>query len=81
MINKIVSGSWDNTVKIWDTNGNELAVCEDDHEGVHSLCITHDNKIVSGSCDGTVMIWDTNGNELAVCNGNKDLVRTLCVTP
>ena len=46
---KIVSGSDDKTVRVWDMQGKELAICRGHEDGVTSVCVTKDGKIVSGS--------------------------------
>ena len=46
---KIVSGSYDRTVHVWDMQGYELAVGKGHEDGVRSVCVTKDGKIVSGS--------------------------------
>ena len=56
--NKIVSGSWDKTIKIWDLNSGECLKTLRGHECcVLSIAIKND-KIVSGSDDKTIKIWD-----------------------
>jgi WD40 repeat protein len=56
----IVSGSWDNTVRIWDADTGQ-PVCEPlcgHSKGVSSVGFSPDGKhIVSGSEDKTVRIW------------------------
>ena len=57
---KIASGSWDNTVRLWDAeNGEQLAVLRG-HEGrVASVAFSPDgSRIASGSNDVTVRLWD-----------------------
>ena len=77
---KIVSGSVDGTVRVWDMEGKELAACRShDDFAVTSVCVTNDGKIVSGSWD-TVCVWDMQGNELAVCKGHEGPVNSVCVT-
>jgi hypothetical protein len=56
--NKIVSGSIDNIVRVWDMQGNQLAVCYGHENVVSSVFVTPENKIVSGSWDKTVRVWD-----------------------
>lgn len=56
--NKIVSGSADGTVRVFDMQGNLLVVCRGHEARVNSIFVTADNKIVSGSNDTTVRIWD-----------------------
>lgn len=57
---KIVSGSSDHTIKIWDMNtGKLLNTLEGHSSGVRSVAITSDNnKIVSGCDDKTIRVWD-----------------------
>ncbi|KIJ26014.1 hypothetical protein M422DRAFT_192783, partial [Sphaerobolus stellatus SS14] len=59
---KIVSGSWDNTVRLWDAcTGQSLGQPLEGHQGgVSSVGFSPDGtKIVSGSSDNTVrLLWD-----------------------
>ena len=71
---KIVSGSYDKTVRVWDMQGKELAICRGHESLVYSLCVTKDGKIVSGSYDKTVRVWDMQGKELAICRGHEGTV-------
>ena len=77
--NKIIAASWDNTVKVWDMDGNILAVCKGHTNRVTSVRVLPDNKIVSGSLDGTVRIWNMNGNEQIVLKGHNGAVNALDV--
>ncbi len=77
---KIVSGSYDGTVRVWDMECNELALCRGHESAVESVCVTQDGKIVSNSWDTTVRVWDTQGNELAVCRGHESAVESVYVT-
>jgi WD40 repeat protein len=69
---KIVSGSWDNTIRLWDVqSGSELAVFKGHEPDVYSVAFSPDgSKIVSGSWDKTIRLWDVqSGSELAVFKG------------
>ena len=77
---KIVSGFVDGTVRVWDMQGRELAVCGGHELPVRSVCVTEDVKIVSGSDDRTVRVWDMEGNQLEVCGGHLGGVQSVCVT-
>jgi WD40 repeat protein len=56
----IVSGSGDNTIKIWDFKTAKcLNTLEEHTRNIHSIAISPDGKyIVSGSFDNTIKIWD-----------------------
>ena len=57
---KVVSGSGDRTMKIWDTkSGEELHTLSGHRRSVTAVAVFVDGKrIVSGSADGTVKIWN-----------------------
>ncbi|KAE9403797.1 WD40 repeat-like protein, partial [Gymnopus androsaceus JB14] len=60
---KIVSGSVDKTIRIWDSNtGKQLGNPLEGHDDrVYSVAFSHDGqKIVSGSYDKTIRVWDSN---------------------
>lgn len=58
--NKYVSGSWDNTLKIWlDTEC--LATLRGHTASVKTIELISSYKLASGSSDGTIRLWDLNG--------------------
>ena len=59
-VRRIVSGSWDNTLRIWDMeSGLCLYTMKEDIDPVGSVVISPDGRrIVSGSDNGTLRIWD-----------------------
>jgi WD40 repeat protein len=59
---KIVSGSYDKTIKVWDiASGRLLNTLEGHTSYVQSVAVTPDGtKIVSGSGDNTIRVWDLN---------------------
>ena len=56
---RIISGSEDNTIKIWDANTGECLKTLEGHSGwVRSVAFSPDGtKIISGSFDDTIKIW------------------------
>ncbi|KJU82397.1 repeat-containing protein [Candidatus Magnetobacterium bavaricum] len=80
---KIVSGSDDNTVKVWDmTNGSMINTLQGHSGYVPSVAISPDGtKIVSGSDDNTVNVWDmTNGNMINTLQGHSGYVRSVAIS-
>jgi hypothetical protein len=59
--NKIASGSYDNTIKIWDGKSLKLLKTLEGHSSsVYSVSWNHDGtKMISGSRDKTIKIWDS----------------------
>jgi WD40 repeat protein len=57
---RIVSGSADNTVKLWDAQtGQETLTFKGHSDRVSSVSFSPDGKrIVSGSIDKTIKVWD-----------------------
>ena len=56
----IISGSQDNSIKVWDIESKAIIKSFTGHEKrVYSVCITNDTKfIVSGSEDNTINVWE-----------------------
>lgn len=66
---RIVSGSLDGTLRVWDAgSGVELFVLRGHESGVHSVDYSSKGtRIVSGSGDKTLRVWDAeNVAELSV---------------
>jgi hypothetical protein len=75
--NKIASGSFDKTIKIWDGKSLKLFKTLEGHsDQVLSVAWNHDGtKLVSGSKDKTVKVWDgLSGQILATLEGHGNLV-------
>ncbi len=78
---KIISGSEDGTVRVWDIlTGKQIAICEGHAGAVASVCVSND-KIISGSSDGTIRIWDIlTGKQIAIYEGHAGGVTSVCAT-
>ncbi|KAJ1554882.1 SCF ubiquitin ligase complex subunit cdc4 [Nowakowskiella sp. JEL0078] len=82
--NVLVSGSYDNSVRIWDLKeGVSKFVCTGHREKVYSVGYCEKTKIaVSGSMDASVRVWDaTTGSILHVLEGHTMLVGLLELSP
>ncbi|MDJ0772399.1 MAG: AAA-like domain-containing protein, partial [Mastigocoleus sp. MO_167.B18] len=74
---RILTTSDDNTARIWDRNGKELAVLKGHTYRVNSAIFSSDGKhILTASEDNTARIWDNNGKELAVLKGHTSPVNS-----
>ena len=82
---KLVSGSQDETVKVWDVaSGLEVCTLRGHEEDVNSVAWSPDgSKLVSGSEDMTVKVWDaTTGKEVCTLKGHtKDNTKCTCTPP
>jgi len=57
----LVSGSWDNTIKIWNPNDGTLKRTLNGHTSeVRALTTLPNGDLVSGSMDKTIKIWSFN---------------------
>lgn len=87
----LVSGSEDNTIKLWDFHsGEELATLEGHEAGVKAVVISPDGQLlVSGSADSTIKLWQLpdNLNEpicpdpIYTLSGHADWVKCLAISP
>ncbi|XP_070576940.1 uncharacterized protein [Ptychodera flava] len=75
---RIVSGSLDRTIRVWDIRSGRSIRKMYGHKG-GIRCIQFDNdRIISGSWDMTLMVWDiVKFNRLAVLTGHKGSISAL----
>ncbi|KAJ7181118.1 hypothetical protein C8R46DRAFT_598076 [Mycena filopes] len=83
---RIVSGSWDKTVRVWDTETQtQIGALLGGHTGtVTSVAFSPDGtRIVSGSKDKTVRVWDTQTQaQIGVpLQGHTDTVFSVAFSP
>ena len=81
---QVVSGSDDQTVRLWDAaTGEPLQTLEGHSNSVMSVAFSPDGKqVVSGSDDETVRLWDAAmGEPLQTLKGHSDSVRSVAFSP
>eukprot|EP00301_Raphidiophrys_heterophryoidea_P027049 c9459_g1_i2.p1 GENE.c9459_g1_i2~~c9459_g1_i2.p1 ORF type:complete len:1010 (+),score=360.62 c9459_g1_i2:270-3032(+) len=79
---RIVSGSKDNTAKVWDVQtGDEVSYLKGHSDGVARAVFTSDGGyVVTASADHTVRIWDSSlGTELVCLQGHSAGVNWVAV--
>ncbi|GAB1311808.1 hypothetical protein MFIFM68171_02018 [Madurella fahalii] len=81
---RLVSGSDDTTIKIWDpASGNCLQTLQGHDSWVRSVAFSPDGqRLVSGSDDTTIKIWDpASGNCLQTLRGHDSSVHSVAFSP
>ncbi|MEM9264633.1 MAG: caspase family protein [Cyanobacteria bacterium P01_F01_bin.13] len=81
---RIVSGSDDNTLRLWDREGNPIgAPLEGHRSSVRAVAFSpQGDRIVSGSTDSTLRLWDREGNPIgAPLEGHRSSVWAVAFSP
>ena len=85
--NLILSGAWDNTLKLWSTTSGLNIKTFNGHTGwVNSVCFSpnylQDNLILSGSLDRTIKLWSTeSGLNIKTFTGHTEGIVSVCFAP
>jgi WD40 repeat protein/serine/threonine protein kinase len=77
---RIATGSWDKTAKVWDAaSGRELVTLKGHTDRIDSVAFSPDGqRIVTGSWDNTAKLWDSaSGKELLVLKGHTDWIHSV----
>jgi WD40 repeat protein len=79
----IVSGSFDKTIKVWESDfGDCLRTLEGHSSSVISVAVSADGRtVISGSSDNTIKVWDINsGDCLRTLNGHSEAVSAVALS-
>ncbi len=80
---KIVSGSDDKTLRIWDLNSQKLLRTLTGHtDWVYALALSADGQtIVSGSKDKTIKLWQLSGQQIRTLTGHTSYINSVAISP
>jgi WD40 repeat protein/serine/threonine protein kinase len=81
---RVVSGSFDGTAKVWDVaSGRELLTLKGHGAEVMAVAFSRDGRrIVTGSCDRTAKVWDAaSGKELFTLTGHRAPPASVAFSP
>jgi WD40 repeat protein len=81
---RLYSGSYDITIKVWDTATNAcIATLEGHTHDVRSLCLSFKtNRLISASEDKTIRVWDTTTHTCihTVADAHRDEIWSLALS-
>ncbi|KAJ8065343.1 hypothetical protein OCU04_006031 [Sclerotinia nivalis] len=80
----IASGSWDNTIRLWDTTISELLQTFKDHsDSITSIIFSPNDKMITSSVkDNTIWLWDTiTGKLFQTFKGYSGSVSSIAFSP
>jgi WD40 repeat protein len=78
----IASASYDNTVRLWNQQGQLLKTLNGHSDAVIGVAFSPDGKtIASASYDNTVRLWNQQGQLLNTLNGHSDAVIGVAFSP
>ncbi|MGB3548075.1 MAG: hypothetical protein WBA17_13955, partial [Saprospiraceae bacterium] len=80
---KVISGSYDKTIKVWDiTTGEQLLSLSGHSSFVKAVVVSLDGeKVISGSDDKTVKVWDITTGELINSFTGDSSIECCTITP
>jgi WD40 repeat protein len=78
----IVSGSHDNTLRLWNRQGEQIGVLRGHQGWVYAVAFSPDGQtIVSGSEDNTVRLWNRQGEPIAILRGHQSSIFAVAFSP
>ncbi|NEO39032.1 MAG: hypothetical protein F6J90_22910 [Moorea sp. SIOASIH] len=77
----LATASFDQTVRLWDLQGNQLALLKGHESSVRSVSFSRDGKRLATGSDLTVILWDLEGNQLALLRGHPSSLLSVSFSP
>lgn len=78
----LASSSFDNTVKIWRSNGSLLHTLKGHNDKATSLSFSPNGKLLaSAGGEGNIMLWRIDGNLLKTFNGQSGWINSISFSP
>jgi len=73
-----LSGSFDNSVGLWSSDGSETLYLEGHEAAVNAVAFAGSSRIVSAGDDFSIRVWDrVTGSELHLLEGHKGKIMSL----
>ncbi|MEI2423182.1 caspase family protein [Arthrospira platensis SPKY2] len=78
----IVSSSSDNTVRLWNLEGQQIEELRGHQNQVNAVAFSPDGQIIaSGSSDNTVRLWNLKGQQIKELSGHENKVWAVAFSP
>jgi WD40 repeat protein len=78
----LATASSDNTARLWDLQGKQLAVFQGHQHRVNSVSFSPDGQYLATAVnDKTARLWDLHGNQLTVFQGHQHRVNSVSFSP
>ena len=76
---RVVTGSEDHTIRVWDAEGKSINIIKELDEAVNSLAVSPDGKVlVSGYSNGKLYIYDTDTYKMSASISYEGEIDSLC---
>jgi WD40 repeat protein len=78
--NKLITGSHDSTIKIWNLETGECYKTLNEHNGwVTSVILSENNQLISSSVDQSIKIWDLDSYKCKITLNNDAAICSMCL--